>query len=438
MKTFALLIALMAAPSYASSDYMHFLIETMDLSRSPEDLIVRGETIAKKLYISMDDNEFFLEQNHDESFVAQTYLLKNRFYFSKDGLTFSTAFEEDNIIFELEKLKARNADIELSTELIAIQADYLEANTREYKFLVENIDMHCKTDGEFTSDIDIACLRNTTILPNHSKKSLIKIENLLSPNTSQFKIDLTTESLAIFSDRLDIKTHSMMGRINESQFQMSEGLLTCFKDPQLKEMDFDKILIGCLKYSRLFGANFTFRDNTINARISHIDLQLDENSLKIHSDFSQFYADQEETIVRGLKLKCHKVNNSESSLNDKILIKGCLKEMSLSLSQLDSDSKQYLKKENKDLIDLSNVKNINFRIIDGNFTLKGKTKLLFRVPLKLKGHVSYDQNAKALDLHVRKAQVLGISATSLSLYLLRKFLSSQSIEIRENKIKIKL
>jgi len=433
MKAIAILLFLANINFASASDYMHFLVESMDLKSIEGQLT--GETLASKLYVSMDENEFHINSDIEELFSAQTQLKSGRLYFSKENLTFSTPLEEDNVLFELTKLKANSADIELGSELITIQGKSLEAETENVNFKVQDLDMSCETDGEFTSDVDIACIKNTTIKPFNSDASFISFKDL--SDKSEFDIQLYSKHFSIINDRLDIETKDISGRIDDGIFRMGVGKLYCFKDPELEEMDFDRLLSGCLLSSRIEGVDFRFKDASVNAHISNINFNINSSSLVLKTNYANFRADGEETRVRGLNLECGKANFDITSVTDHLLIKGCLKRMNLNVGEMDSDSKMLLKR-NKDLIDLSSIKSFKVTMNNGSFEIKGKTKLLFRIPFKLSGNVNYVEDGKVLNFNIRKAKVLGISAKSLTLYLFKKFISSRNIRVNGDHISIKL
>jgi len=91
-----------------------------------------------------------------------------------------------------------------------------------------------------------------------------------------------------------------------------------------------------------------------------------------------------------------------------------------------------------DKINFLNFKDIIIQSRKGKFSLKAKAKFLFRVPVRITGNTLIQKQGEVsiLSLTVDKATVLGIPSRKLALYLVKKFVANEDIQISDNTINI--
>ena len=94
--------------------------------------------------------------------------------------------------------------------------------------------------------------------------------------------------------------------------------------------------------------------------------------------------------------------------------------------------------EEKGIIDLYDFKDIKLISANNKFAFKAKVKFIFRIPIRFRGSTVFDTEKNELTLKVDAAHIAGIPTRKFVLYLLRKFISSEDIQVDGNNITIKI
>ena len=95
---------------FAEDDYMFFSVNQIALDKDGlnENVLV-GQTVASRIYVMIDDNEFEIMGTRQNPIAAETYLTTKRLYFIKDEIKFSTTLASTNILYDIESLHAEDA-----------------------------------------------------------------------------------------------------------------------------------------------------------------------------------------------------------------------------------------------------------------------------------------------------------------------------------------
>lgn len=62
-----------------SNDYMYFLVDSLNMTKNELKTPLSGEILAKHIYVNMMGNEFEIQTQNDELFVADAILESDRF-----------------------------------------------------------------------------------------------------------------------------------------------------------------------------------------------------------------------------------------------------------------------------------------------------------------------------------------------------------------------
>ena len=266
MKTILVLSLMLfvSSAAFAQDDYMFFSVNQIALDKDGlnENVLV-GQTVASRIYVMIDDNEFEIMGTRQDPITAETYLTTKRLYFIKDEIKFSTTLDSTNILYDIESLRAEDADIELSKDHILIEGSMLEALMADTNFLIENISMRCLTN-EFTTDIDIACLKNVDISALEGDSGIVKVSD---QKEGSYEINVRTDKLRIQDSEIFVSAKNLLGTYADATFSIQDGTVKCFKDPELSDLDPQLIINGCLTYSSLQGAQVSYKKSALNVTI---------------------------------------------------------------------------------------------------------------------------------------------------------------------------
>ncbi len=441
MKNLMISMALLVCSYFvgAEDDYMYFLVDKINLTRGGVNdyRILNGETIAKRIYVMMDNNEFEIDSANGESISAITYLTDKRLYFLKDEIKFSTPLDVTNVLYSLTSLSATNAEIELAKKGIRVQGEYLEAELDKNLFLIRNLNMFCLTT-DFTTDVDIACLTDTTITPYERDSGYLKIEDLSAKK--EYRIEMNTSELSIKNDHLNFDATKMWGTYKDSRFSFVNGSLDCKKDPTLNELDVERFVNGCLELTSFKGGLLNWKQAALDVEVDGLTLKIDSGSFNIKSDTVRFKTNEGVTEVQRFNYLCEKLDVDTDNSNTYILLNGCLKGSHLSMYRFNSNSKSPKRSlsTGKGIIDINDLKNIDMAVRDGNFSLTAKVKVIARLKVLIKGNIELNELQEKLTIAIDKARIAGLPARSFAMFIIRNFIDEEVIEIDGNKIIVTL
>lgn len=428
MKKLILVTAVLLYQTMAkSNDYMYFLVDSLNMTKNELKTPLSGEILAKHIYVNMMGNEFEIQTQNDELFVVDAILESDRFTFIKDGMKFSTPLEDNNPLYGIDKLNASKAEVEMSHEVIDVKGDDLAVHLGPINFEVNNINMQCRV-SEFTTAIDEACIQNTTIKPyDESKISKIRLSDLSEKKL--YNLDIQTNELSIEEDDLFIEVKNIKGNYLNNHFGISRGELNCYKDPELKIIDVENLVYGCLKRSKIIGEKLSYQIPSLNMHINKASVIFDEDKMKLHSDYASFKNKGSVTYVAAMSLECDKdpivvdINNPNAILN------GCMRSMTFKLDRMDNGTQKGQVKD---------IKNFKLAVNTGNFKITGKVKFVFYVSLDVTGKVKHDPKKKQIVIDVNKAKVGKFSARSFALKIVKKFINVDNVKVVDNSIIIQL
>ncbi|EQC52016.1 hypothetical protein [Bacteriovorax sp. DB6_IX] len=342
-------------------------------------------------------------------------------------MKFSTPLEDNNPLYGIDKLNASKAEVEMSHEVIDVKGDDLAVHLGPINFEVNNINMQCRV-SEFTTAIDEACIQNTTIKPyDESKISKIRLSDLSEKKL--YNLDIQTNELSIEEDDLFIEVKNIKGNYLNNHFGISRGELNCYKDPELKIIDVENLVYGCLKRSKIIGEKLSYQIPSLNMHINKASVIFDEDKMKLHSDYASFKNKGSVTYVAAMSLECDKdpivvdINNPNAILN------GCMRSMTFKLDRMDNGTQKGQVKD---------IKNFKLAVNTGNFKITGKVKFVFYVSLDVTGKVKHDPKKKQIVIDVNKAKVGKFSARSFALKIVKKFINVDNVKVVDNSIIIQL
>ncbi|PIP93979.1 MAG: hypothetical protein COW00_02975 [Bdellovibrio sp. CG12_big_fil_rev_8_21_14_0_65_39_13] len=153
---------------------------------------------------------------------------------------------------------------------------------------------------------------------------------------------------------------------------------------------------------------------------------------------SQFTLNAESVDLKEIKLKSMTFHTSPSLLEDHNKLAHLISSMQINIDRLDTyDQKMILVGEDKSLIEINDLSQLELKMTNGQFQFKGKIKLLTKISFKVSGFAQL--NSHGLLINLEKASIASIiPAKSLVIFMLKKMIDREVADINDDQILIKL
>jgi hypothetical protein len=437
----------------ASEDYMLFSVESFWMNQESINTPLQGEIKAKKMLLLFETERIQIEPEAGDIFEAEVFMLDNMINFKKDYISFSSDFGASNPLAGINDFNIINADVEFTNKGIGIVGEKLDLTLEGVDFGLENVNLFCDSGGIYTTEIDKLCLKNSYLRSNNeSGLTTVKIKD----TDSNFPIDLElfVSELFIKDNRIKGMVQNISGTIRDTLYNMHTADLNCYKYPDMSEFDPEIILNGCLRTSNNKFKNFSTKHKDVNTSIGNAHMEIGETTYSLASDKATFKIGKEITTVSHLEIFCEKKPLPKNyDISEHMVVKGCLERGDIRVSRIQVDeekARHFLKtnsqeawsfaktEEEKGIIDLYDFKDIKLISAKNKFAFKAKVKFIFRIPIRFRGSTFFDTEKNELTLKVDAAHIAGIPTRKFVLYLLRKFISSEDIQVDGNNITIKI
>ena len=99
---------------------------------------------------------------------------------------------------------------------------------------------------------------------------------------------------------------NISGKIRDTHYNMKEANLDCYKYPDLRDLDPEVILYGCLKTSNNTYKNFNLQQKDVDANIGNAHMVIGETTYSLASDKATFKVGSDITSVSHLEIECEK------------------------------------------------------------------------------------------------------------------------------------
>lgn len=455
--------SLLFTPLLQAEHYMFFSVENFWMNQeavSPP--LLRGEVLAKKMKLVFDTEVIEIEPEEGELFHAKVMMEENRLSFKKGYLSFSTDMGELNPLRGVESFKIINSDVEIAKDGITMNSHDLNMVMAGVQLGIKNASLICDTDGDYTTDIDDVCLKSSRLrkLKGGTGEPSLSVKDL----NSDFPLDLTlfVKDLTVAEKSITATTHNISGKIFQTNYNLAEASFKCFKQPGQTDLDPEALLNGCFEESTSYFKNFSSNKKDLKSSIKNAHFNIERERFNLVSDSAKFFSgideeDQDQTDIEHLQIECAKipVDNTDKAINIErnSILAGCLSHGNIRVAKVHMDEakamefvkehrpeiyKEILQREGSEKLNLLNFKDISIESRKGKFSLKAKAKLLFRVPVRISGSSILSKEDNLFSISVDKATVLGIPSRKLALYLVKKFVANEDIQVSDNVINISM
>ncbi|MCF8059738.1 MAG: hypothetical protein K9K67_10600 [Bacteriovoracaceae bacterium] len=211
--------------------------------------------------------------------------------------------------------------------------------------------------------------------------------------------------------------------------------------------------VACLKESQANVGIISFQKRAIDADFMDARSLIDADSFTLMAHKAQFNDKNETTEVNDFQMNCSKLETGTKEVDPYSLLQGCLIDGELKIQNMDIEHafrdvleevwSEFIKKrpdlkDQKSLIDLDHLRDINLKLEEGKLFLTAKVKAIFWIKIKIIGDVVLDIKNSELLFRVKRATIWGIPTGRLAYRLIEKFGRSDYIEIRGDLIVLKI
>ena len=397
-----------------------------------------------------------IDPEPNELFHAKVMLDNNRLSFKKGYISFSTDLGDLNPFRGVENFDIKNSQVEIAKTGITMNSYQLDMIMAGVSLGLKNVSLVCDSEGDYTTDIDDVCLKKSTLrkLKNGTGDPSLSIKDL----NSTFPLDLTLiiKELNVLEKNIQAKAQNVNGKIYETFYNLDETSFTCYKQPGQTDLDPELLLMGCMEESSSYFKNFSSSKKDLTSSISNAHFNITKEKFQLVSDSAEFVSGvnvnkKDKTMIEHLEIQCKKSPLKAFAIERNKILSGCLEDGVVRVSKIHVDQEKALElveDHNQDLykqisketnkLNFFNFKDITLSSKKGHFTFKAKGKFLFRIPVKITGKSTLQEENNILTLTVDKATVLGIPSRRLALYLVKKFVANEDVQINENTISIKM
>jgi hypothetical protein len=446
-----------------AKEYMFFSVDSFWLKKESVNppLEMTGDIAAKKMKLIFDSEEIDIDPPQGELFYAKVKLNENRITFKKDYISFSTDMGKKNPLKGINEFDIKSSDIEFSNTGIVINSKKMDLTMDKVEFGLKNVSLACESDDDYSTQIDSLCLKNAYLkklsFDGNEDNASLSIKGLNS--TYNLELDFKLKDLIVSENNIEAQTYSISGKIINTNYILEQADFKCHKFSDQTTIDPEKLIGGCFEESISSIKNFKLKKKDLDANVYNANMNITEDHFTLISDNATFSSGEtskkDVTSIQDLSIDCYKVledqsNNKKINFERSLILEGCIKQANVTIEKVHVDEAkalQFLKNENfsryeevknqsRKLFNFMNFKKVSIKSEKGNFILRAKAKFLFRVPVKITGNLVFGKESRVLSMSIDKASVLGIPSKKLALYLVKKFVANDDIQVNENTINI--
>lgn len=448
MKNFILTFLILCSTQTFADDFMFFSVESFSMDRTNPDYVLYGPIVGREMDLKLGTEYIQIKPPAGDLFEAESFIENDRIVFRQGPISFSTPLGDLSGLKDLSGFSLVDAEFEMSEKQILINALETGFTLQGFEFNIDSGEIWCDPQGQFNSDIEGVCMTRSTIRPTSRLESSSTTLKIKSQDVQELNIEMKLKELNLHKDKIQILGDLFQGTYKGNNFVMKRAKGYCAKNPDLTKLDPIKLIEGCLNEADVSISHASFVGDTMDGYFHKSIFNITKTSFKINADGAVFKADNNSTGLTNVGFDCFKENFDDIQIEANRILNGCLKRANFTIDRLKVTEKEIRKllldeapellKDFKGLIDVDDLKKVSLAVKDGEFSLKGKMKIIFRIGLKISGRADYNEKKKLLNVQVKKASIMGITAKKLALMFIKKFISSENIKIEGDNIIVKL
>lgn len=442
-----LLLSLMCATSNQvfAEDKMSFdvSIDKLNFVKPVKGVGKAGTLIFKSA--SFFNNGIVLNVNNvNNYFDSQIFVRPTFLGFTTQFGNFGFGIEENSLISNVLQTELVNSKVIMDDNQLTLSGEYMYFVNEESTLKLKSFRLYCQNNSltkatnptQTQTDVMNSCFKfmtlNGTYQPGNETAQL-EFEGVEGEDKTFIKASVNS---------LDIRQNEILANFpaittvsNDSYtINASNVLLSCAKDPELADLDMDRIKGPCLNKLRIgsMKANLNDKKEKSNFDLDIKNLVVQDKVLYMTLNNGILSDSVSATILSNALVNCRK--NFDTNLFELTeIIQDCVEYGRISIAEVRNDNRTDDKKD-------SSNKNIAIGIENGNIIIQADIKFLgFNNRVSIYGTIGLDASKKQLILKVTDTKLpLGLSSVKILMHFLKKDLISKDIAINNNVITITL
>lgn len=445
-----------------SNNSIDMEIESLDYTRPKSGIGISGELLFKSL-VFFRDGLYLQLNNKDTIFDSDIFIRPGFVGFTGPYTSLGYNIEDDSPLKDLQKLTIAKSKILINDRFFRLSGKNFTYKDKEAQLTLENYGYHCKGHPDYNStDADgiiAGCLTNSKVTPLTSKKNSNTTLNLSYIGTDkdgETKLDGKVKKIEIKKKKLlmDIAQFSLdVGDfdINGKKLQME-----CKKNEELLTFDSDALLNECLGEMSIVSpiVKIVDKEEDSNFLFDVKKFVVENKRVSFESNNFKLFDSESQTDMEDLTIDCDMESSVDDLFDASRFVNQCIIDGEITIHKVYNEEyknniaslveyKSLLKPEAAKSIsnekEATAIKNINIKISDHYFKFKAKVKIW---PTHYKISASGVVNRGPKDeiiIDIRKTKLpFFITSKSIFLYYFKKYMVSETIQVKNDKIYITL
>ena len=415
------------------NNYLNLDLESLLFTLPENNSGKAGELIFSKAKLNWNDMRVSLK-NTDQALNADLTLRPNLINFKTHRLNLTLPLSEDSPVFAIRAAELKTSNIMVNKEFFNFTGELFKIQNEAAIVTLDQFNSLCvgrDIDNLTTIDGLIAGCLNDFIINGKNEGDLAgakleytdKIDDMDIYFASRLKdLKLKHNKFALDLDNANLNAANY-------DVQIGKSIMSCDKDPELFEIDFEKIKSDCVDSFTVDSPSIQIKDlkstTEYDVKLENLDTKADEVHAKLKT--VTIKDEGKKTVLSDLQLICKKQAGDEFYELKKV-VAGCVIDSRLRLEKAQYGRFQALYGD-------AYIKN-------GKLDFKIWLKIPYvpkNIPVTITANVSHDYDKNHLLFKLKTVQFAGIPSWRRGLnYLLDFFVGMDNLEFTGKKVIIKL
>ena len=423
-----------------------------------------GSVIFSKF--SMDRQDMVLRVDNKDKIFDTTILVRPNFVgFRSKLLNLGFAIEEESALKDILEGLLKEGRVRFDSKKVQVTADQLIVRQPTTNVEFKNMRLYCKKHPEYP-ELDMpgflgACLNDAQL--NGQNEGSLTDASIEFINTSEegTKIELHSlvELLTLSSENIHLKGQRTKVKIDDTfKVQLEKVDFNCAKEPDLIEFVQEDFQLKCMNSLRVDVGTILVEDDETKSVIylEPENVQINERRLGLDVPTIQMHGPEGSTIIRNLSLDCYRSpKRIDFVIGD--VVDDCLSDGEIKISSVHSNSskdKEFddglfdqliddgVRADNED-VKKSTATDIELALTDDIVELSARTKLFgLNIDFFAKGRAELIEDKMKVAVELTDVKLpwylLGKKSKGVVMFAIKRFMTSDMIEVKDGKIIITL
>ena len=399
---------------------------------------------------NVNNNGIVLNLNNVNKFFDSQIFIRPTFLgFTTQFGNYGFSLEENSMFNAINLIDLQNSKLILDDNQLNLAGESLAFINSDMNVKLANFRLYCQSTpgltpilpGETAPPSDMMKNCSTFLTLNGTYNLAQEQASLLYTGVDKLTgdktdLDAKVKTIDIRKDSLAIKLSTVKSTSNDSYvISASDVDLKCKRDPELYELNMDKMTKDCLNQLKLGPLKANLIDNEVKTKfaLDIKDITIKDKIVYLTMNSGVLSDAASSTFINDMLLNCKK--GEETDVLDLMqVMKDCISYARVSIGEVYST-----KPDDKDKKG-SAIKKIAVSSAASDLVIQADVKVLgFNSRVSIYGRASLNETKKQLILTVTNARLpLGLTSVNLLMYFIKKNLISKDVTYENNNIIVSL